>query len=61
MKKKAIRRCYSPDEISKLCQYAGLEIVAIFPGGAMDYEKMEYHEKVGLSECLSYRIKLKKI
>lgn len=52
--------CYTPDEIHELCKKANLEIVAYFPGGAMDYEKWQYNEVVALSECLSYRIKVKK-
>lgn len=53
-------RCYSLEEISSLCQKADLEIVGIFPGGAMDYTEWRYHERVALHECLSYRIKVKK-
>lgn len=52
--------CYSPDEIYELCKKANLKIIAYFPGGAMDYEKWQFNEKVALSECLSYRIKVKK-
>lgn len=50
--------CYSPDEIYKLCKKAGLQIIAYYPGGAMDFEKWEFNETVPLSECLSYRIKV---
>lgn len=52
--------CYSPDEIYQLCRSANLQIIAYFPGGAMDYENWQYHEVTALSECLSYRIKVKK-
>ena len=54
-------RCYSLEEISVLCEQAGLTIVGIFPGGAMDYEEWRYHDQVPLHECLSYRVKVKKI
>lgn len=53
-------RCYSLEEISGLCEKAGLSIVGIFPGGAMDFEEWRYHERVALHECLSYRVKVKK-
>jgi SAM-dependent methyltransferase len=52
--------CYTPDKIYEMCKKANLTITAYFPGGAMDFEKWEYKEVVGLSECLSYRIKVKK-
>ena len=53
-------RCYTVDEISSMCEKAGLMITGIFPGGAMDFDKSIYNETAPLSECLSYRIKLKK-
>lgn len=53
-------KCYTPDEIYALCQEADLEIVAYFPGGAMDFEKRQFNEVVSLSECLSYRVKIQK-
>lgn len=53
-------RCYTVEEISKLCEKAGLKIEAIFPGGAMDYDEWVYSPLVSLNECLSYRIKVKK-
>lgn len=53
-------RCYSVEEIHQLCSKANLQIVEIFPGGAMDYQEWIYHEKVPLHQCLSYRIKVKK-
>lgn len=52
--------CYSPNEIFKLCKQADLQITAYFPGGAMDFVNWKYNEVVSLSECLSYRIKVKK-
>lgn len=54
-------RCYSLEEISDLCEQASLRIVGIFPGGAMDFEEWRYHDRVPLHECLSYRVKVKKI
>ncbi len=51
-------KCYTPDEIYKLCKQAGLNIIGYFPHGAMDYDNMEYHEHASLEECMSYRIKL---
>ena len=53
-------RCYTVEEISDLCDEANLNIVAIFPGGAFDFEKSRYKEQASLHECLSYRIKIKK-
>lgn len=52
--------CYSPSQIYELCEQAGLEVAAYYPGGAMDFEAGFYKEHVSLEECLSYRIKLKK-
>ena len=54
-------RCYTTEEMSVLCEHAGLKIVGIFPGGAMDFEEWQYHDLVSLDNCLSYRVKLKKI
>ncbi|KZD33472.1 N-methyl-transferase-related protein [Bacillus cereus] len=53
-------RCYTVEEISDLCDEANLNIIAIFPGGAFDFEKSRYKEQASLHECLSYRIKVKK-
>ena len=53
-------KCYTPDEIYNLCKQAGLNITGYFPHGAMDYEKMEYHEHASLKECMSYRVKITK-
>lgn len=53
-------RCYTVDEISSMCEKAGLTITGIFPGGAMDFENWTYRETAPLSTCLSYRVKLKK-
>ena len=53
-------RCYTIDEISTMCEKAGLTITGIFPGGAMDFDKWTYSETAPLSSCLSYRVKLKK-
>lgn len=54
-------KCYTLDEIYHLCREAGLEITAYFPGGAMDFRKMQFNEVASLSECLSYRIKVRKM
>lgn len=53
-------KCYTPEEIYALCQKAGLDIIAYFPNGAMDYNAWRYHDNVSLMECLSYRIKARK-
>ncbi|KOO52019.1 class I SAM-dependent methyltransferase [Viridibacillus arvi] len=53
--------CYTPDEIVELCNLANLQVISIFPGGAMDFENWSYKETVTLSKCLSYRIKIKKV
>lgn len=52
--------CYSPEEIDALCQQAQLQIVAYFPGGAMNFEAWQFAEISSLADCLSYRIKIKK-
>lgn len=52
--------CYTPEEIEALCQEAQLQIVAYFPGGAMDFETWHYTEIASMSDCLSYRIKVQK-
>ena len=52
--------CYTPDEVNKLCRKANLKVIAYYPGGAMDYENWQFNEVVALSDCLSYRIKVKK-
>lgn len=51
-------KCYTPDEIHNLCRRAGLNVTGYFPHGAMDYDKMNYHEYASLDKCMSYRIKL---
>lgn len=51
-------KCYTPDEIHNLCRRSGLNITGYFPHGAMDYDKMNYHEYASLDKCMSYRIKL---
>lgn len=52
--------CYTPEEIHALCDQAGLQVTAYFPGGAVDFEKGVYQEVVSLDDCLAYRIKVKK-
>ena len=51
-------KCYTPEEIDKMCRQAGLRVTVYFPGGAMDYENMRYFEHASLKECMSYRIKI---
>ncbi|MGM8216424.1 class I SAM-dependent methyltransferase [Bacillaceae bacterium W0354] len=53
--------CYDVNEIKNMCQEAGLKVVDIFPGGAMDWEEWKFHQKVPIQECLSYRIKVVKV
>ena len=52
--------CYSLDEVYALCTKANLKITAYYPGGSMDYDNWKFNDVVALSECLSYRIKVKK-
>ncbi|MDQ0160915.1 class I SAM-dependent methyltransferase [Alkalibacillus salilacus] len=52
--------CYHVDEIKSMCELAGLEVVDVFPGGAMDWDEMTFIPKASLSECMSYRIKVAK-
>lgn len=53
-------KCYTPDQIFELCRKAELHVLAYFPNGRMDYEKMCYIETASLSDCMSYRIKIVK-
>ncbi|OMC81586.1 hypothetical protein BK128_21670 [Viridibacillus sp. FSL H7-0596] len=53
--------CYSTDEIYSLCQQSGLQIIAFYPGGAINLDTWKFEEVTSLSNCLSYRIKVKKI
>lgn len=53
-------RCYTIDEISSLCQQAGLIITGLFPSGAFDFDEQTYQKCASLNECLSFRIKVKK-
>ncbi|MFF2755881.1 class I SAM-dependent methyltransferase [Psychrobacillus sp. NPDC058041] len=53
--------CYSTDEINSLCLQAGLQIIAFYPGGAMNFNTWRFEEVASLSNCLSYRIKVKKV
>ncbi|WP_411954816.1 class I SAM-dependent methyltransferase [Alkalibacillus sp. S2W] len=50
--------CYHVDEIKSLCDLAGLKVVEVIPGGAMDRDEKRFIPKASLSECLSYRIKV---
>jgi len=53
-------QCYSPGEITNMLENSSLVIDSIHPGGAMDFEKLEYKHKVSLEECLNYKVILKK-
>ena len=52
--------CYSTAEIYTLCQQAGLQIIAFYPGGAINFDTWQFEEVSSLSNCLSYRIKVKR-
>ena len=51
-------KCYAPDELEKLLASTDLKIDDIVPGGAVDYETLEYHENVEIEEAMSYMVKL---
>ena len=53
--------CYSIDEIYNLCQQAGLQITAFYPGGALNLDTWKFEEVTSLSNCLSYRIKVRRL
>ncbi|WP_284140693.1 class I SAM-dependent methyltransferase [Virgibacillus sp. LDC-1] len=53
-------RCYGPADLKLLLENTGLELVGFIPGGGLDYDTMEYHEKLPLNEAMSYRVKLMK-
>ncbi|NIK11721.1 class I SAM-dependent methyltransferase [Alkalibacillus almallahensis] len=52
--------CYHVDEIKTMCELAGLEVIDVFSGGAMDWDEMTFNPKASLSACMSYRIKVAK-
>ncbi|GAA0322318.1 class I SAM-dependent methyltransferase [Bacillus carboniphilus] len=51
-------RCYSPADLQLLLKNTNLTIDTINPGGALDYNTMEFTEKVDLSKAMSYRVKI---
>ncbi|MBV7335997.1 class I SAM-dependent methyltransferase [Chloroflexi bacterium TSY] len=53
-------RCYSPADLRLLLSGTGLQLSQVVPGGAMDYEKMVYTEKVELAQATQYIAKLEK-
>lgn len=53
-------RCYSPADLRLLLKNIGLHVVHCEHGGAMDYEKSQYHEQVGLDEAMTFLAQLQK-
>jgi len=51
-------RCYSPADLTLLCEDCGLTIVEIFSGGKMDYHTGTYTPEVPLNQAMSYIARL---
>ncbi len=51
-------RCYSPADLRMLLQGTGLTLDRYEAGGAMDWQKGEYHEKAPLKKAMYYTAKL---
>lgn len=51
-------RCYSPADLTLLCEGCGLTIVEIFSGGKMDYHTGTYTPEVPLNQAMSYIARL---
>lgn len=47
-------RCYAPDELRRLLEASGLELVHILPGGAHDHDAGIYRESVPIEEAMQY-------
>lgn len=53
-------RCYRLEEMKTMCQKSDLEIIQVFPGGAMDYDRGTYQEIASLDTCMLYKLILRK-
>jgi SAM-dependent methyltransferase len=51
-------RCYSPADLRLLLDGTGLSLAAVEPGGAMDYERRQYRQRVPLAQAMAYLAKL---
>ncbi|WP_067724731.1 hypothetical protein [Oceanobacillus damuensis] len=51
-------RCYSPMDLMLLLEGTGLKLADIKPGGALNYDTLEYKDSVPLGESMSYMVKL---
>jgi SAM-dependent methyltransferase len=51
-------RCYSPADLRLLLQHTGLALESLEAGGAVDYDKHEWHPQVPLERAMSYVAKL---
>jgi len=47
-------RCYAPEELRRLLDSTGLELVDVLPGGAYDHDANIYRERVPLEEAMQY-------
>ena len=47
-------RCYSPADLALLAGAAGLEVLAVEPGGAVDYDAGTYEPEAPLRSAMSY-------
>lgn len=53
-------RCYTPTDFALLLENTALEITHVEAGGTVDFENMEFKEKVELSACMTYYLTLTK-
>ncbi|MGP4073583.1 SAM-dependent methyltransferase [Piscibacillus sp. B03] len=53
-------RCYSPADLKLLLRHTELKLINVSPGGAMDYEKWEYHKEVPLHQAMTFLATIKK-
>lgn len=47
-------RCYAPDELRRLLESTGLQLIDVRPGGANDHDAGIYRERVPLEEAMQY-------
>jgi len=47
-------RCYTPEELEAMAHDVGLDLERIVPGGAVDYDRGVYRERVPLDEAMQY-------
>lgn len=51
-------RCYTPMDLELLLEGTGLKITALEPGGAVDYDEMQFVKKTTLEDAMTYYVRL---